>query len=331
MEVKIFEDKEKWNSFLDKNNYLSFLQDFEYGEVEKSLGREVLRLAIFEKELIGVCQLIGYQGKRGKGLVCHHGPLIKKEYFEEGLKKILEFLKENNYFKKYDFLRMGLILEENEKFDFKKLNFNLAPTYSVSENFWLKEIKDNEEMLKEMNEGHRKAVLDSLKKPFLEIEKTIDLEKLEIFWSIYEDLAKRKYFIPYPKKLIKKEFEIFAKENKALLFLGKVEGKYYSAALIIFSHNLAFYHHSASLPIKEPLNYKLQWEIIQEAENRGCKFYNFWGIARKENPEHPWYGLTQFKKGFGGRLIKLFPTIDYKFSWRYYLVYFWEKFKRGKL
>jgi len=326
MIVEIFNNKRLWNKFLDENNYLSFLQDFEYGETERNLGREVIRLALKNQEILGVCQIIGYQGKR-KGLVVHHGPLTKNENIQEKfILEILKFLKENNYHKKYDFLRINPISPiSNIK------GFILAPTYAVTENFWLKEIKDDKKMLEEMQETTKKLVLDSLKKPFLEIEKTNDLEKFEIFWQIYEDMAKRKNFIPYPKKLIKKEFEIFAKENKALFFLGKVEGKYYSAGLIIFSHQIAFYHHSASYPIKEPLNYKLQWEIIQEAKNRDCKFYNLWGIARKESKDHPWYGLTQFKKSFGGKLIKLSPTIDYPFSFRYWFNHFYEKFKRGKL
>jgi lipid II:glycine glycyltransferase (peptidoglycan interpeptide bridge formation enzyme) len=56
-----------------------------------------------------------------------------------------------------------------------------------------------------------------------------------------------------------------------------------------------------------------------------------WGIARKESKEHPWYGLTQFKKGFGGQLIKLPPTTDYPFSFKYWFNYIYEKIKRGKL
>jgi lipid II:glycine glycyltransferase (peptidoglycan interpeptide bridge formation enzyme) len=322
MKIEIIDDKNLWNKFLDENNYLSFLQDFEYGEIEKSLGREVIRLALKDKEILGVCQIIGYQGKR-KGLVIHHGSVSRQETF---ISEILKFLKENNYHKKYYFLRVNPISPIP-----KIKGFVLAPTYAVSENFWIKEIKDDKEMLEEMNETTRKLILDSLKKPFLEIEKTNDLEKFEIFWQIYEDLSKRKDFVPYPKEFIKKEFEIFSKENKALLFLGKVENKYYSGALIIFSHQIAFYHHSASYPIKEPLNYKLQWEIIQEAKNRGCKFYNLWGIARKENKDHPWYGLTQFKKSFGGKLIKLPPTTDYPFSFKYWFNYLYEKIKRGKL
>lgn len=333
IKIEIFENKKEWNKFLDENNYLSFLQDFEYGEVEKSLGREVLRLGVFKNksDLVGVCQIIGYSGKRA-GLVIHHGPVIKEEYFEEGLKKILGFLKKDGFNKRYFFLRVNPIATQFEKEKiFKKLGFILAPTYSVTENFWVKEINSEENMLREMNESHRKLVLESLKKPYLEIEKTKDLKKLEIFWEIYQYLAKRKNFVPYPKEFIFKEFEFFSQENKALLFLGKAEEKYYSSALIIFSHNIAFYHHSASYEIKEPLNYKMQWEIIKEAKERGCKYYNFWGVARKEVSSHPWYGLTQFKKGFGGKLIKLLPTFDYRFKNRYWLIYIYEKIKRSKL
>ncbi len=326
-------NKEKWNEFLDDNQYISFLQDFEYGEIEKSLGREVLRLGFFlkeSKELVGICQLVGYKGKRN-GLVIHHGPVIKEQYLEEALKLMINFLKEQKYNHKYKFLRINPIESDDKISTFKKLGFILAPTYAVSENFWLKKIQKDEDMIKEMNSSHKKLVLDSLKKPFLEIEKTNDQSKLDIFWKIYEDLARRKKFIPYSKEFIFKEFEIFNKGNKALLFLGKIEVDYVSAAIVIFSHRNAFYHHSASYPVKEPINYKLQWEIIKEAQKRKCYFYNFWGIARKENSSHPWYGLSQFKKGFGGSLVKLCPAVDYRFKNSYWLIYLYEKVSRKKL
>jgi hypothetical protein len=55
IEVEIFEDKNLWNKFLDDEGYISFLQDFEYGEIEKNLGREVIRLGIFrDSDLVGV-------------------------------------------------------------------------------------------------------------------------------------------------------------------------------------------------------------------------------------------------------------------------------------
>ena len=333
MEIKILENKEKWNNFLDNFGYLSFLQDYEYGEVEKSLKREIIRLGFFEDDLVGVCQLIGYFAKRGNILAVLHGPVIREEKLDEALILLLNFLKENKLNKKYHFLRINSVFENKKEIleKFLKNGFIIAPTYIVSENFWLKEIKDDDEMLKQMNKTTRNLILEAIKKPYLEIEKTTDLEKFEIFWNLYEDLYKRKKFVPYPKELIKKEFEIFSKENKALMFLGKMEGKYYSSALVIFSHKIAFYHHSASLPTKEPINYKIQWEIIQEAKKRGCRFYNFWGLAKKEVPNHPWYGLTQFKKGFGGFRIDFLSTMDFPFKLRYWLIAFYEKIKRRKL
>jgi len=48
-----------------------------------------------------------------------------------------------------------------------------------------------------------------------------------------------------------------------------------------------------------PAAYLLQWEAIREVKSRGCKLYNFWGIS-DERRNHPWAGLTLFKKGFGG-------------------------------
>ncbi len=331
MEIKEINNKEIWNKFLDENNYLSFLQNFEYGEMEKELGREIFRFGIFEdNELVGVCQIIGYQAKRGNVLIVPHGPVIKNEYLIDGVKIILEEIKKRNLNKKYAFLRINSCIPYNEDLlkKFYQLGFRYAPVYSVSENFWLKDLR--KDIFEGMKENCQKQIKDSLKKPYLEIEKTEDLDKFEIFWQIYQDLVKRKNFVPYPYEYIKKEFEIFRKENKALLFLGKAEGKYYAGALIIFSHQIAFYHHGASLMTKEPIEYKLQYEIMNEAKKRNCLYYNFWGLAKDDNPQNPWYGFSQFKKSFGGELIKFLPAIDYKFSWKYWLIWSIEKFKRKR-
>ncbi|MGC8981691.1 MAG: lipid II:glycine glycyltransferase FemX [Minisyncoccia bacterium] len=336
LEIENIEDKD-YKNFSDNFETYSFLQDYEWGEVEKSLGREVIRFGIFYNEnLIGVVQIIGYKAKRGDFLLIPHGPLIKKEYYEkiyEAIEKIIEKIKKEKINKRYIFLRLnsGFLKEDVDLEKFKKIGFNLAPIWTISENFWIKELDKNEdELLNEMDKSHRKLVLDAIEKDFLEIEETDDLNKIDDFWNIYKDLSDRKKFFPYPYDLIKKEFEIFSKIGKAKLYFGKIENKYYSSALIIFSHNTAFYHHGASLPVREPINYKLHWKIILDAKNMGCKFYNMWGITLSKNINHPWYGLTQFKKGFGGRLIKLLETIDYKFSKKYYLTYIYEKIRRSK-
>ncbi|MCS7183911.1 MAG: peptidoglycan bridge formation glycyltransferase FemA/FemB family protein [Patescibacteria group bacterium] len=331
MKIEELENSD-YQKFISEAEPISFLQNYEWGEVEKGLNKEIFRWGIFmENKLIAVIQIIGQRAKRGNFLVIPHGPIICKEInnnYSEIIKAIIKKIFEFRLNKKYSFLRANFLIEREEGIlkELLKIGFKIAPRWFVSENFWIKELnKSQDELLSEMSEHHRKEILLAKEKEYLIIEKSDDIEKIDIFWQIYAQLAKEKGFVPYSYELIRKEFEIFSKFNQASWYLGKVENKYYSVALIIFNEWSAYYHHSASIKIKEPLNYKLQWQIILDAKERGCKFYNFWGITDK-GPEHPWYGLTQFKKGFGGREIKLLPTLDYVFNLKYYLTYFYEKY-----
>ena len=37
----------------------------------------------------------------------------------------------------------------------------------------------------------------------------------------------------------------------------------------------------------------------------GSRHHDLWGIAPADaGPEHPWYGVGLFKKGFGGRAVR---------------------------
>jgi len=115
-----------------------------------------------------------------------------------------------------------------------------------------------------------------------------------------------------------------------MIFLGKHQGKYLAGAFVIFWQNRAFYHHGASIKSKVPLSSLLQFFAIKEAIKRRCSFYNFWGIAESEDKSHPWYGLTFFKKGFGGEKKVYLRTKDYPLSFWYLLNYVVEKIRRKK-
>jgi lipid II:glycine glycyltransferase (peptidoglycan interpeptide bridge formation enzyme) len=60
------------------------------------------------------------------------------------------------------------------------------------------------------------------------------------------------------------------------------------------------------------------------------KFYNFWGIAKEGDKKHPFYGITHFKKGFGGFEKDLLPAHDLKVSFKYWIDYVIETLRRIK-
>ena len=57
--------------------------------------------------------------------------------------------------------------------------------------------------------------------------------------------------------------------------------------------------------------YAIQWHAIKYAADNGFDLYNFYGIEgnfKKEN--NPMYGVYEFKKGFGGRVVELIGEFD---------------------
>ena len=58
-------------------------------------------------------------------------------------------------------------------------------------------------------------------------------------------------------------------------------------------------------------SYALQWAMMRDARDAGVREHDLWGIAPKNaGPDHPWYGVGLFKKGFGGRAVTWAGTWD---------------------
>jgi lipid II:glycine glycyltransferase (peptidoglycan interpeptide bridge formation enzyme) len=68
-------------------------------------------------------------------------------------------------------------------------------------------------------------------------------------------------------------------------------------------------------------HFLLHWELMKEAKTKGLRFYDWWGIASSDDPKDPWAGLTRFKKGFGGEVVKYPGTFDYVIKPFGYLFY----------
>ncbi|OQX00909.1 hypothetical protein BWK69_00430, partial [Candidatus Parcubacteria bacterium A4] len=154
-----------------------------------------------------------------------------------------------------------------------------------------------------------------------------------VYQELNRDVAKRQKFSPFSSKFIENEFDIFSKDNEALLLFGKYKNEIVAGALIIFWSGIGFYHQGASFSkyAKLSIPYLLQWSAIEEAKKRGCKIYDFWGYVNPQS-KHPWAGPTLFKTGFGGEKYEYIKTQDYVLSYKYWFNWLIEsirKLKRG--
>lgn len=327
-------DKKIWETFLlTKTDVHPFFQSWNWGEVQKNLGNSIVRFGLYDDQnLVGICLVVLLHARRGHYFHLRHGPVLLD--FQKHFPQFLELFKEMT--KKYDmdFLRMSPILPETFDMPFlRNLGFRNAPIHNMdAENTCVLDLeKDEESLLAQMRKTTRYLIRKAQKMP-IEILQTKDIKDFDSFNQLYEITSKRHGFVPH--RGMREELLVFGKDDEAVLFLAKYEGKIIAGAIIIFYGDQAIYHHAASDEAFRdiPSPYLLQWEIIKEAKRRGKALYNFWGVIPEKKQKHPWQGLSLFKMGFGGIRKNAIHAQDLPLTIRYWRTYAIEtawRIKRG--
>ncbi|TSC75712.1 MAG: hypothetical protein G01um101430_206 [Parcubacteria group bacterium Gr01-1014_30] len=323
-------DKNAWESFFENKEDKSFLQSWAWGEVQKKLGNKVWRLGLLNSGgLSSAILAVKIQAKRGNFLLVPHGISMS------GV--LLNILKEIASRENCSFIRVAPLLprnEENIKL-FKDSGFIESSMHaSAYEATWKLDIAPSEEeLIRNMRKTTRYLIRQAEKNADIEVVMSDKISDLELYNQLAKETAKKQHFVPFSEEVVKAEFEVFAKDNKALLLFAKYRSEAEAAVLIIFWSNIGFYHQAAlsDKHHKVPLAYLLQWEAIKEAKKRGCRIYDFWGyIDPKKYPKHPWAGPTLFKLGFNGKAYEYMKTQDLPLSKKYWLTYTFEKLRKLK-
>lgn len=345
MEIKEIKIKDIWEDFLLGCGEKTFLNSWNWGEFNKMMGNKIWRLGIFENNnLISLALIIKITAKRGTFLFLPHGPNIKKQGINDKkqiLKILLDELKKIAKEEGASFIRISPIWERNNENlrMFQGLGFRNAPMHMHPELTWELDITlPEEELLMRMRKTTRYLIRQAQKNKDIEVIQSQKVEDIKKFNDLYRETVDRQQFAPFSLNFLKNEFSAFNKDAEITIFLGKYKKEIISSGIFIFWQGIGFYHQGASslkYP-KIPVSYLLQWEAIREAKRRGCKKYNFWGIApltsdfKLQKPNHPWAGLTLFKIGFGGYEKDYVNTQDLPISFKYWLTYIFETVRKQK-
>ncbi len=94
--------------------------------------------------------------------------------------------------------------------------------------------------------------------------------------------------------------------DAARILAALVEGEVVAAILTARFAGVATYlyggatgRHRERMP-----NQLLQWRAMLRARAEGCHHYDLWGVPENDDASHPWRGLAQFKRGFGGEEVR---------------------------
>lgn len=326
--IEVKEDqKEKWDDFVKASPNSSLLQSFEWGKFQESLGRKIWRLALIDKEKwLASALIVKHNLPLDKSyLYCPQGPIFENLKFKiENLKLLFNKIKKIAKEEKAIFLRIDPAINiQNSEFNIQKLGFiKTKKEVQPKDTLILDITKGEKELLRQMHHKTRYNLRLAQRKG-VKIRQSIDLKDIDLFWDLMLETTKREGFKSHPKEYYRKQIEVLGKESLVRLFLAEYQDKVIAANIVSFFGNKATYLHGASLyqyrEVMAP--HLLQWQAILEAKKRSCKFYDFWGIAPQNQPNHPWAGITRFKKGFGGQEMHYLGAWDLVYQPLWYKLY----------
>jgi len=230
MNIREIQHRKDWDRFFNLVGSPTFLQSWEWGEFQESLGYPTIRIGIYDnQQLIAITQIIKIKAKRGNLLFIPHGPLFKPKTPSKKIKTIIKTL--INYLAKiakkegYSFIRIAPILinTPENRLIFRQLGFKTAPIYMHAETVWQLSLSAAEEIiLANMRKTTRYLIKKAIREN-LNVEKRLDDQAVDDFYQTYEKTAQRERFVPFSKEYIQNEFATFKKTGNALFLFAKVE------------------------------------------------------------------------------------------------------------
>lgn len=333
MEIIICDNKNEWQS-QEKNTstgsaQAEFLQSWDWGEFQQSVGHRVLRLQLVEDgEVVG--QVQGMVHNLGAGIKYLYIPRISlgtntkinDRVIDDIFKALIGFLKKDNYV----FVRIEPLVNLSSAAYHLPFVSNRQPAQTLI----LDISKPEMELLAGMHPKTRYNIsLAQRKGVIIKKEKDIDT-----FWKINKETIKRdnfkSHYREYYKKMLGQDF--------CYQLIAYYQGQALASNILINHGNTVVYLHGSSSNEGRNLMapYLLQWEGIKLAKKSGRKFYDFWGVAPGVREgggkmscfhnycweaDHKWTGVTRFKAGFGGEYREYPQAVDVILRPFYYKLY----------
>jgi lipid II:glycine glycyltransferase (peptidoglycan interpeptide bridge formation enzyme) len=175
----------------------------------------------------------------------------------------------------------------------------------------LVELADDDTMLAGFDKDTRYAVRRAEREGVTVVAVTDaqDLAAIDALHGLVLETQRRAGF-PRPElERYRTAWRALAGAGQAKILEARREERLLASGMLVVEGARSFYLFSGSRR-EEPgepkhyASYALQWAMMQRARDLGSRLHDLWGIAPEgAGPEHPWFGVGLFKKGFGGRAV----------------------------
>ncbi|MEK7665714.1 MAG: peptidoglycan bridge formation glycyltransferase FemA/FemB family protein [Patescibacteria group bacterium] len=309
-------DRQNWNQFVIEHGPRSgsFLQSWGWTHFQKKVGKEVEEVKIGK---VGVATLIHTKIGLWDYWYCPRGPVV----IEGQLASAMDHL--SRQFSQSTFLRLDfpILISQLSSYPVTQLpNYKLSPHPIQPPTTLILDLTLSEEsLLAQMHEKTRYNIRVSERHGI-----EVSAGDVEEFLALMRETATRDSFRAHPDEYYRTMLAEHGDPDVNIsLVVARHEGKAVAVAIICdFANTRTYLHGASSYEYRNLMApYALHWELIKEARVKGFLVYDFWGIAGSDNSHEPLAGVTRFKKGWGGEIVRYAPTLDLVLKPWHYRVY----------
>jgi Acetyltransferase (GNAT) domain len=160
--------------------------------------------------------------------------------------------------------------------------------------------------------GHRNLI-NGTERRGIRITTTTVAADFEQFLIMLKETAARAKITFHPDDYYQKIFEVLVPQGAAVLYIAKVDERPVAAAMFYdFNATRTYAHAGAYQELNRKVNasVSLVWQAMMDAKQAGARRFDLWGVAPDDDPNHPWAGISKFKRGFGGEPVTYAGTWD---------------------
>jgi lipid II:glycine glycyltransferase (peptidoglycan interpeptide bridge formation enzyme) len=155
---------------------------------------------------------------------------------------------------------------------------------------------------------------------------------LPAFHRLMEVTALRDRFAVHSQEYYAAAHRLFVTPGLGRLLLAEYEGELLAGLVALALGDTACYMYGASSDEGRNLmpTYLLQWEAMLWAREQGCRWYDLWGVPDEEEADlearfadrsDGLWGVYRFKRGFGGRVVRMAGAWDLVYAPLRYRLY----------
>ncbi|MBM5789700.1 peptidoglycan bridge formation glycyltransferase FemA/FemB family protein [Candidatus Parcubacteria bacterium] len=139
-----------------------------------------------------------------------------------------------------------------------------------------------------------------------------DMQELSRVWHLFEETSARGEFRLHDQSYYERLLTKLTGECRAFLATAWFEDHPVVANLLIDFAGVRTYLHGASSHEHRALMapHLLHWELLRDGKAHGLQTYDWWGVSPLERPDHPWAGVSRFKRSFPGWDLEYPGTYD---------------------